>query len=437
MAPRSTTGVGGLPLDPACLHHTVEPPPDRAAYVSKLLLGDLAGYGGLTVADLLYDAFRLDPLAIEGIDFVRSQDLSDIFRFSKFACDIQALEPAQLAGNIAQMKGYVAERVAAAGLLAEGADVSFPATATEPGWDLLVNGDRFQVKCLGSPKGVYEHFERYPDIPVITNCELAPFFEGDDRVMPLTSMSNGDIEATTRSTLDAGADLLDLEIPLIASGVAAARAGLALLRRESDPLSAVGAAAAQSVGGTIGGKAGTIATAAGLGLLGVTGGWLLIIGPAIGSAAGMWGTRLAMNALGRSVLCRAEADALDRDMRSFAAAAAEVVERMLEASERHLAATESLRSHDGMFAAALHADWRSRVEREIEHRAHYRNRLRRAAAAPGTIDPAVTDPRALASRLMWMAARAGVLPANVRDRLQALRGSAEAYGRALQRWLLR
>lgn len=213
MASQAPPSLRSLPLDPASLHHPLEPTPDRASYVSKLLLGDLAGYGGLTAADLLYDAFRLDPTAIAGIDFVRSEDLSDIFRFSKFACDIQAMAPAKFAGNIAQLKGYVAERAAAAALMAEGADVSFPGTATEPGWDLLVNGDRFQVKCLGSPRGVYEHIDRYPDIPVITNCELAPFFNGDVRVMPITSLSNGQVEATTRSTLNAGTDLLDLQIP--------------------------------------------------------------------------------------------------------------------------------------------------------------------------------------------------------------------------------
>ncbi|BBK34860.1 hypothetical protein EDC65_2653 [Stella humosa] len=437
MASQAPPSLRSLPLDPASLHHPLEPTPDRASYVSKLLLGDLAGYGGLTAADLLYDAFRLDPTAIAGIDFVRSEDLSDIFRFSKFACDIQAMAPAKFAGNIAQLKGYVAERAAAAALMAEGADVSFPGTATEPGWDLLVNGDRFQVKCLGSPRGVYEHIDRYPDIPVITNCELAPFFNGDVRVMPITSLSNGQVEATTRSTLNAGTDLLDLQIPLIASGVAAARAGLALLRQESDPASAIGAAAAQAMGGTLGGKAGSVVTAAGLGLLGVTGGWLLIIGPAIGSAAGMWGSRLALNALGRTVLCRSSASALDGEMRAFAAAAAEVVQRMLDTSSRHLAAIETLRSHSGTFATALHVDWRSRVEREIEHRTHFRHRLRAAAAAPGSIDPSLSDPREVAARLMWTAARAGVLPVNVGRQLQALHGSAKAYGSALQRWLLR
>lgn len=437
MTGKSMLMLRGLPLDPSVLRRSVDGRDERTDRLSRLLIGDAAGYGGLTVGDLLYDAFRIDPMAVQGIDFARAADLSDIFRFSAFARDLTLLEGARFAGNLAQLHGYVAERIAASALIAEGADVTFPSTSTEPGWDLLVNGERFQVKCLGSPAGVHEHLERYPDIPVITNCELAPFFTHDDRVVPLTSMSHTDVVATTKSTLDAGADLLDLQIPLIATAVAAARVGFALLRRESDPFSAISAGVAQAAGSTAGGKVGSVATAAGLGLLGVTGGWILVIGPAFGAVAGMWGANVLTNVFGRAVLCRGAANALDQEMRAFAGAAAAVVQQMLESAEQYRASLDRFRHADGAFASAVYEDWCRRADQEIEHRAFYRDKLLCAEHSPGTIDPDLREPRAIASRLIWTVARAGVVPANVRSPLEQLTGSVDAYGRALKRWLLR
>ena len=115
--------IGHLPLVPATLDVDVQGGTrDRASRLAKLLDGETASYAVLSVGDLLYDSFRIDPLAVEGIDFARAADLSDILRLAHFSEGLSELSARAQAGNIAQLQGYVAERVAAHALLASGAD---------------------------------------------------------------------------------------------------------------------------------------------------------------------------------------------------------------------------------------------------------------------------------------------------------------------------
>jgi hypothetical protein len=426
-----------LRLEPEILDRKVGSPTDRYGRFEKLVGGDTTAYAALSVGDLLYDAYRIDPTAVEGIDFARAADLSDIFRFAHFSADLEALSPATFQGNLSQLHGYVGERIAACALRAEGADVQFPATSTEPGFDILVNGEPFQVKCLASPGGVHEHLLRYPDIPVITNSELAGFFVEDDRVTALPGFSHAEVVARTTETLDAGADLLNLQIPLISSGIAAIRVGRALWARESDPLSALGAGAADGVAGIGGGKLGAVATAGALGLLGITGGWLMVIAPVFGSIGGFRGGRFISDQLKRNFLCRIQARRLDAAICTFAREAVVVIDRMI-ASSIHFRdkVLTSLRDRS-KFADALHRDWLHRIDREIDRRQFYRQRLSAAAGDPTTIDSSSRDLRFLAMHVMWTTAQAGVVRANLRGPCGALGVAAGEYDRSLKRWLMR
>jgi hypothetical protein len=85
---------------------------------------------------------------------------------------IHALSPDGYVGALSSLKGYVAERVVAAELVMQGHDVSFPDASNQPGWDLMVDGHEFQIKCFEHVSGLSDHFERY-NFPVIANAELA------------------------------------------------------------------------------------------------------------------------------------------------------------------------------------------------------------------------------------------------------------------------
>lgn len=424
-------------LEPEILLKEIGHAGDRFARFSRLIGGETAAFATLSVGDLLYDAFRIDPTSIEGIDFARAADLSDIFTFAHFAQDLHGLEAASLAGNVAQLHGYVAERVAAIALLAQGVDVEFPATSNQAGWDLLVNGEPFQVKCLATPAGIHEHFVRYPDIPVIANSELSNYFLGDSRVVTLDSFSHADVVTRTKQTLDAGADLLDLQIPLIACAVAAARAGLAILMRETDPLRAIGAAGIGGVMGTVGGAVGAASTAATMALLGITHGWYLIIAPVFGGIAGFRGGGVAADLLKTHLICRVESESLITCIRSFAKEAAEVLSRMLGNSDRFRNLVLSRTAFTSPFAKAMQQDWIRRVEQEIDHRQYFLQKLLAAAKNSRSIDPTTRDPRRHAASVMWAAAQGGVIQANLRGPTNELQDAVRSYDATLKRWLLR
>ena len=170
---------------------------------------------GISAGEFIYDYVMINPTVVEGLDFARTEDLSSLFNLSQFASGI---DTSVLSGDMAQMQGYVAEQMLAVELQAKGYDVEFPETSNNPGWDILIDGQPFQVKNLADPAGVNEHLERYPDIPVYVNEELATYFEGNPQVY-VSSISREEVLEATTSTLNHADDLLDFEIPWITVGV--------------------------------------------------------------------------------------------------------------------------------------------------------------------------------------------------------------------------
>jgi hypothetical protein len=166
---------------------------------------------GLTASDLIYNLMLINPKAVEGMDFARTEGLSNLFNLSEFA---KTIDLDTNMGNIAQLQGYVAERMVAADLLSRGHDVEFPTASNQKGFDLLVDGERFQVKNLASPQGVRNHLVANPDIPVFVNQELAPYFEGNALVY-VTNISHSEVVNTTKVTLENAVNVFDFEIPVI------------------------------------------------------------------------------------------------------------------------------------------------------------------------------------------------------------------------------
>lgn len=169
----------------------------------------------ISVGEFIYDYVMINPSVVKGIDFARTEDLSSLFTLNQFSSGI---DTSVITGDIAQLQGYVAEQMIAAELQAKGHEVEFPQTSNNPGWDLLIDGQPFQVKSLADPQGVRGHLNKYPDIPVYVNEELAPHFEGNPNVY-ISNTSREDVLEATSSTLSHAGNLLDFEIPWIAAGV--------------------------------------------------------------------------------------------------------------------------------------------------------------------------------------------------------------------------
>ncbi|MCM3721196.1 hypothetical protein [Solibacillus isronensis] len=170
---------------------------------------------GISAGEFLYDYLMIDPTVVKGIDFARAEDLSHLFHLSKFS---NTIDTTVATGDMAQLQGYVAEQMIAQQLIAVGHDVSFPETSNQPGWDLLVDGQPFQVKCGQDKQIVETHLEKYPDTPVIVNEELGAYYTDNPLVMT-SSVSREQVLVDTQKTLQHAEELLDFQIPWIAAGV--------------------------------------------------------------------------------------------------------------------------------------------------------------------------------------------------------------------------
>lgn len=272
-------------------------PPERTAdaITHTLFRGDadtareVLVVGGLTVGDMLADAAAIHPHVVNAADFARQQDLDGLLAFGAFADRAGALSGAAATGTHAQLQGYVAEQLVATRLVEQGHQVAFPDRAAQPGYDILVDGMPFQIKCADDTGILAEHFAAYPDVPVIANAELAEATAGSaaawaDRVFAVEGFDQRLTRQIVDSSLAAGADLDDLPVPVFALGVGAAR-HLHAWWRGTVPLSDLPFEIALdgAVKGSLALAGTTAAKATGLVLLGPAGG--LILGSAGGTSA--------------------------------------------------------------------------------------------------------------------------------------------------------
>lgn len=195
--------------------------------------GDASFLVGFTFGDLIYDCTRIDPDVISAVDFARSKDISNVFDFAVFASKLSDLGEASFEGSLQQIKGYVGERFVAHQLQASGMEVEFPESATNPGFDLLVNGQPFQVKCTSTPGLVTRHFQKYPDMPVFVNEEIADTFQDNPLVHPISGYREDSIHEITIKSLDSGAEVLNFELPTALFGIHLSRQTFAVVKGET------------------------------------------------------------------------------------------------------------------------------------------------------------------------------------------------------------
>lgn len=189
---------------------------------------EIATVAALTAGDIIYIAASIDPMVVSAADFSRTEDIGTIFQFGAFADRVGSMSATAASGAENNLRGYVSEQLVASRLVESGHVVSFPETSNNPGFDLLVDGMPFQVKCLMSVDGLRKHFEKYPDMPVYANSELAEtvmeigapwakmvfYVDGFDREI-------ADVVMTT--SMEAGEALGDMNVPYFAVAASSAR----------------------------------------------------------------------------------------------------------------------------------------------------------------------------------------------------------------------
>lgn len=189
---------------------------------------ETSAVGAMTAADMIYNVVSIDPTVLKAADFARTDDISDIFTFGAFADRIEKMAEKAQEGAENGLRGYVAEQIVAARLVENGHIVALPETSNNPGFDVIVDGNIFQVKCLADLEGLKEHFLKYPDIPVYANAELAEAIlesgeEWASKVFYVEGFDREIADLVMRVSLDAGAELGDMNVPYFAMAASSAR----------------------------------------------------------------------------------------------------------------------------------------------------------------------------------------------------------------------
>ena len=120
----------------------------------------------VTAGEILWHAAAIDRTVLAAADFSRTEDLGDPLTFAAHAWQFSG------PGSEAALRGYTAEQIVHDHLVSYGHHVQLPEKSNMPGYDLLVDGMPVQVKCGESLTLLREHFQKFPDIPVIANSEL-------------------------------------------------------------------------------------------------------------------------------------------------------------------------------------------------------------------------------------------------------------------------
>ncbi|HCP80366.1 MAG TPA: hypothetical protein DIT67_01785 [Octadecabacter sp.] len=247
---------------------------------------DITGAGlvaSLTAGEMLWHATALDENVLKAADFSRSADLSDPL---SFAASSQTF---LLKGAGYSLRGYTAEQLVLDQLVAEGHDVSLAEASNTPGLDLIVDGSPVQVKCGSELSNLVEHFEKYPDIPVIANKELAEKAaksgkDWADMVTTLPGFDISTIEQQLAEALNHAVDLADPDIMELALSLGLLRGGVEVMQGKIPardlPSWLLLDGASRGTLSFVGAKAGGW-----LGLVMIGPAGALVLGPAIGCAA--------------------------------------------------------------------------------------------------------------------------------------------------------
>ncbi|MCP5389827.1 MAG: hypothetical protein H6915_08680 [Novosphingobium sp.] len=255
----------------------------RLPKAAKTDLDDALLAGALTAGEMYWHAAAINPDVIAAADFCRIEDLGDPISFAVNA----QMFAADAAGY--SLRGYTAERLVMDRLVEDGHAVSLAPDSNTAGLDLIVDGSPVQVKCAREISNLTEHFEKYPDIPVIANAELAQeaWERGEDWADLVSTVAGFDlagIEADISEALGHAASVLDPGVVELALELGVLRGGIEAWRGRIPPADLpVWMAMNAGAKGVLAFTGGQVGWLAGLVVAGPAG--AVIFGPAVACAA--------------------------------------------------------------------------------------------------------------------------------------------------------
>ncbi len=256
----------------------------------QVLIGSTATMDQLV--DKIYSLSAVDDSVVDAMNFAMSGEPSYL------DMSLKSTEALDSVGVFNWIKGYVGERQTAQVLSEQGYVVSFPDTANEAGYDLIVDGSPYQVKTTLDTGYINSHLVKYPDIPVLVPEELAAnAIANHENVLSVPGFSyhaTNEIAASGLEELSSLSNLTDsIPIPILTSLVLGRKEYLKVKLQSKSKLEAVkdissgviGTTAGSTVGGIVGLGAGGAAVAAGVGTV-ASWSTAAAVGGAIATAAG-------------------------------------------------------------------------------------------------------------------------------------------------------
>jgi hypothetical protein len=254
---------------------------------------DGSAIAAVTTFDVLYNSMKLSPEALTGIDHLHhSQDfqsLSDLMDYMKD--EIIKSESGEIAWRqmVHKYKGYTGEETAFGKLAEDGHSIQIPESGTTEGLDVIVDGKAYNVKVTDNPSYIQEHLDKYPDVDVIANKEMAQAFGDHPRVKIDPDLSSQQAFHDTGDTMEGLNDMGDFldGIPVLTLIINTARNGKRIYDGKVDFKTATEHTVIDTVGVGAGGWAGSEAgLALGLALASATGGTSAIVIPVVTSVIG-------------------------------------------------------------------------------------------------------------------------------------------------------
>lgn len=135
-------------------------------------------------------------------------------------------------------------------------------------------------------------------------------------------------------------------------------------------------------------KAGAVAAAATVGLIGITGGWFAVVAPVLGAVGGYGVGKHITDAAKRHLLCRKEADDLAAALAGYVAAAIDVLRAMIARADEHSRRFGATGAASGTAGLALIQDWQQRSDEENSYRMAM---IREFEGCASRLDPWLAD----------------------------------------------
>lgn len=158
-------------------------------------------YGLSSSAEYLWGIYSIDPRIIAAADFASIADIASPLDFARHVTEaLEGLDPEERAGYLNRLLGYVGEQRAFELLISNGHRVEWAASANQPIWDLLVDGELVNIKTVASTDAVTDVAAAHADVTYLLSEDAA----GDlsSNMVALEGLDHADLQHSLADAVD-------------------------------------------------------------------------------------------------------------------------------------------------------------------------------------------------------------------------------------------